>query len=162
MVKLRSAAVRRHARQELAVLFGLIKGQEDGNDDGGSSVINLVGAFDWFLSPSQQELGIVMERCDFCLDDFICVINAVSDRLSRDESLRNSVNSAVDGKMKTNGQVHCDVKLDNLLYHSASGSWKLCDFGSSRTVPALGEALKSTDRLVGTLWTAAPEVIRYG
>ncbi|KAF4738107.1 Mitogen-activated protein kinase kinase kinase 1 [Perkinsus olseni] len=191
IVKLRSAAVRRHARQELAVLFGLMKRQEEGRGaDAPSSLGHLVQASDWFLSPSQQELGIVMERCDFCLDDFICVLNATSERLSRDQGLRNSVANSVEGGMNVqqwrvrlhpkemlrifthacramdylhnNMVVHCDVKLDNLVYHSASRSWKLCDFGSSRSIPEGWEGIKSSDRLVGTLWTAAPEVIRYG
>ncbi|KAF4677830.1 Mitogen-activated protein kinase kinase kinase 1 [Perkinsus chesapeaki] len=189
IIKLRSAAVKRHARQELAVLFGLMKRQKEEQGGEPEKITNLVRASDWFLSPTHQEIGIVMEKCDFCLDDLICVANAASERLSRDNAfctspsvkqlklnapswrVRLHPNEVVRifehackalAYLHANRLVHCDVKLDNLVYHSASKSWKLCDFGSSRFIPEGWDAIKSSDRLVGTLWTAAPEVIRYG
>eukprot|EP00397_Hematodinium_sp_SG-2012_P031009 GEMP01032883.1.p1 GENE.GEMP01032883.1~~GEMP01032883.1.p1 ORF type:complete len:486 (+),score=72.08 GEMP01032883.1:400-1857(+) len=149
---------------------------------------NVIRYLDWFpgIDGLDREIYLVMERCDFGLDDFI---RAVRETRSIDERKRKQFKGSTSsstlyrfseaeiGKLLKEmvaaldflnglGIIHQDVKADNILWkHSCDmdGVYKLCDFGViGFAEPADGGRLTvlSTKGSPGTLWTQAPEVLR--
>lgn len=60
--------------------------------------------------------------------------------------------------LQKNGFIHCDIKLDNLLFHRTSGKLSLIDFGLSFQLPKGSKKIRRK-LASGTLGYAAPEVI---
>ncbi len=58
------------------------------------------------------------------------------------------------------GIVHGDLKALNALYFEAGGTYKLCDFGFSKTVSYLSSssAMKTVSARTGTPFWRAPEM----
>jgi len=143
---------------------------------------NIVRTLDWFpgLDGIDREIYLIMERCDFGLDDFIHAVREARisyEKYQRQRKLSMSLFNhrfaeAEIGKILTemtaalcflnnHGIVHQDVKTENILWKHTDdrdGVYKMCDFGVIGF--GQGKRLAQSQTNQGTLWTQAPEILR--
>jgi len=149
---------------------------------------NIIQYLDWLpgLDGVDREIFLIMERCDFGLDDLIRPLKetrAIYERRaksSKDAVTSPSVHRFAEKEimklcqemvsalafLNSIGVIHQDVKTENILWKHgdfSGGVYKLCDFGIMVVCKNAADDPRLTVRPTGrpgTLWTMAPEVIR--
>ena len=105
---------------------------------------------------SEKSLSMVLEKCDFDLQEFACA-EAEFEGLK----LRFFHDTAEGVKcLHHHDIIHRDIKPENILVKKESGTWKikLSDFGLSRRTPGDGSSSFSATGNIGTMGWMAPEV----
>ncbi|CAD7946076.1 unnamed protein product [Amoebophrya sp. A25] len=144
----------------------------------------IVHVRDWFagVDGPDREIFLVMDRCDFGLDDLIRGVREARVGYERsctaaepgtigryrfhENEIRKVFLQMLEGLafLGRVGVIHRDVKTENILWKRGDGTYKLCDFGVAVVVdkkdnPRLSVPTKARAHC-GTLWTMSPELLR--